>query len=90
LQYKKSLSAQKVVSLKRQRMVSLTEVCTVVPKYAYVRADIAVGVLIFSTADELDSLDGCHYGIYHRFDMSFLFYYLRQNAANRANRFLTK
>ena len=47
-----------------------------------------MGVLIFSAADELDSLDACPYGIYHRFDISFLFYNLRQDAANRANKFL--
>ncbi|MFZ4592025.1 MAG: DUF3089 domain-containing protein [Ignavibacteria bacterium] len=58
-----------------------------VPQYADARVDIAKGVLICSTADKLDSLDGCPYGIYHTFDISFYYYNLRQNATNRADKF---
>jgi pimeloyl-ACP methyl ester carboxylesterase len=71
-------------------MPDSTGVFRTVPQYADARVDIAKGVLICSTAGELDSLDGCPYGIYHTFDISFYYYNLRQNAANRAKIFLHK
>jgi hypothetical protein len=64
-----------------------------VPQYADALVDIAKGVLVCSTADEdriaiLDSLSGLPTGVYHSFDIPFYYYNLRQNAANRANKFL--
>lgn len=61
-----------------------------VPQYADARIDIAKGVLICSTAGALGAGDGGPNGIYHTFDISFYYYNLRQNAANRANIFLKK
>ncbi len=59
-----------------------------VPQYADARVDIAKGVLICSTASALGEL--APYGIYHNFEIPFYYYNLRQNAANRANKFLNK
>ena len=61
-----------------------------VPQYADARIDIAKGVLICSTAGALGAGDGCPYGIYHVLDIALYYYNLRQNAANRANKFLNK
>lgn len=67
-----------------------TGVFRTVSQYADAKVDIAKGVLICSTAGALGSKDGCPYGIYHTFDMSFYYYNLRQNAANRADKFLNQ
>ena len=66
-----------------------------VPQYADARVDIANGVLICSTANEneigiLDSLSGFPKGVYHSFDYPFYYYNIRQNAANRIQKFLNK
>lgn len=76
-------------------MPDSTGVFRPVPQYADARVDIAKGVLVCSTADEdeiaiLDSLSGLPRGVYHSFDIPFYYYNLRQNAANRANKFLGK
>jgi len=67
-----------------------------VPQYADARVNIAKGVLECSTAaaDELIayivSMSGLPEGVYHSFDIPFYYYNLRQNAENRANKFLGK
>lgn len=66
-----------------------------ISQYADARVDIARGVLVCSTADEttigkLDSLSGFPKGVYHSFDYPFYYYNIRQNAANRIQKFLSK
>jgi hypothetical protein len=66
-----------------------------IPQYADARVDTVKGVLICSTADEnkiaiLDSLSGFPKGVYHSFDYPFYYYNIRQNAANRIQKFLNK
>ncbi len=67
-----------------------------VPQFADARVNIAKGVLECSTAaaDELIayivSMSGLPEGVYHSFDIPFYYYNLRQNAENRANKFLGK
>ncbi|MEI7491298.1 MAG: DUF3089 domain-containing protein [Bacteroidota bacterium] len=66
-----------------------------ISQYADARVDIAKGVLVCSTADEsriaiLDSLSGFPKGVYHSFDYPFYYYNIRQNAANRTQKFLNK
>ncbi|MHB8086358.1 MAG: DUF3089 domain-containing protein [Dehalococcoidia bacterium] len=62
-----------------------------VPQYADARIDQAQGVLICTTADE-DALyklaPNLGRGVYHAFDYSFYYYNLRENAANRIDKFL--
>ena len=69
-------------------------VWTEVPQYADAQIDTTRGVLICSTADEayiasIDAGAGVT-GIYHIFDIPFYYYNLRQNAANRIQKFLNK
>ncbi len=66
-----------------------------ISQYADARVDITKGVLVCSTADEsriaiLDSLSGFPKGVYHSFDYPFYYYNIRQNAANRTQKFLNK
>ncbi|MDA3884964.1 MAG: DUF3089 domain-containing protein [Candidatus Delongbacteria bacterium] len=67
-----------------------------VPQFADARVNIAKGVLECSTAadDEfiayIVSMSGLPEGVYHSFDIPFYYYNLRQNAENRANKFLGK
>jgi len=66
-----------------------------IPQYADARVDTAMGVLICSTADEnkiaiIDSISGFPRGVYHSFDYPFYYFNLRQNAANRIQKFLNK
>lgn len=66
-----------------------------VPQYADARVDTSLGVLICASADEdkiaiIDSLSGFPRGVYHSFDYPFYYYNLRQNAANRIQKFLSK
>lgn len=64
-----------------------------VDQYADARIDKTQGVLICSTANE-DSMHvlspGFAKGNYHSFDYPFYYFNLRQNAENRANKFLNK
>jgi len=71
----------------------VTKVFSQVPQYADAKIDKTNGVLICSTADEnaLYSLSGAlGKGVYHSFDYPFYYYNLRENAANRTNKFLSK
>ena len=71
----------------------VTKVFSQVPQYADAKIDKTTGVLICSTADEnaLYSLSGAlGKGVYHSFDYPFYYYNLRENAANRTNKFLSK
>jgi hypothetical protein len=66
-----------------------------IPQYADARVDVAKGVLVCTTADEskiaiLDSLSGFPAGVYHSFDFPFYYYNIRQNAANRIQKFQNK
>jgi len=66
-----------------------------IPQYADARVDTVKGVLICTSADEariaiIDSLSGFPKGVYHSFDYPFCYYNLRQNAANRIQKFLNK
>lgn len=66
-----------------------------IPQYADARVDTTKGVLICTSADEdkiaiLDSLSGFPKGVYHSFDYPFYYFNLRQNAANRIQKFLNK
>lgn len=66
-----------------------------VPQYADARVDTIKGVLICASADKakiaiIDSLSGFPAGVYHSFDYPFYYYNLRQNAANRIQRFLER
>jgi hypothetical protein len=66
-----------------------------IPQYADARVDTTKGVLICTTADEdkialLDSHSGFPKGVYHSFDYPFYYFNLRQNAANRIQRFLSR
>ncbi|MBK5262471.1 MAG: DUF3089 domain-containing protein, partial [Peptostreptococcaceae bacterium] len=67
-----------------------------VPQFADARVNIAKGVLECSTADAdeliayIVSTSGFPEGVYHSFDIPFYYYNLRQNAENRANKFLGK
>lgn len=66
-----------------------------VPQYADARVDTVKGVLICTTADEaklaiINSLSGFPKGVYHSFDYPFYYYNIRQNAANRIQKFLKK
>ena len=66
-----------------------------IPQYADARVDTVKGVLVCTTADEnkigiLDSLSGFPKGVYHSFDYPFYYYNIRQNAANRIQKFLNK
>jgi len=57
--------------------------------YADARVDKTKGVVICSTVDE-DELSGAFYrGVYHTFDYPFYYYNIRENAANRTNKFLS-
>jgi hypothetical protein len=72
-----------------------TGVWVKIPQYADARVDTVKGVLICTTADEsriaiIDSLSGFPKGVYHSFDYPFYYYNLRQNAANRIQKFLNK
>lgn len=63
------------------------------PQYADAKIDKANGVLICSTADEnalLPFTSGLGKGVYHSFDYMFYYYNLTENAARRANNFLTQ
>ncbi|MCX6244904.1 MAG: DUF3089 domain-containing protein [Bacteroidetes bacterium] len=66
-----------------------------IPQYADARVDTTKGVLICASADEnkiavIDSLSGFPKGVYHSFDYPFYYFNLRQNAANRIQKFLSK
>jgi hypothetical protein len=64
-----------------------------VPHYADARIDRAQGVLICSTVDEeamFKLAPSMGRGIYHGFDYYFYYYNLRENAANRIDKFLSK
>ncbi|MEI8185441.1 MAG: DUF3089 domain-containing protein [Chlorobiaceae bacterium] len=64
-----------------------------VPHYADARVDKANGVVICSTADETEIynlLPSWPKGAYHVFDYALYYYNIRQNAANRTNKFLGK
>lgn len=66
-----------------------------IPQYADARVDTVNGVLICSSADEnriaiLDSLSGFPKGVYHSFDYPFYYYNIRQNAANRIQKFVSR
>jgi len=69
-------------------------VWTEVPQYADAQIDTTKGALICSTADQayiiLINTGAGLTGVYHIFDIPFYYYNLRQNAANRANKFLNK
>jgi hypothetical protein len=72
-----------------------TGVWVKIPQYADARVDTVKGVLVCTTADEnkiaiLDSLSGFPRGVYHSFDYPFYYFNLRQNAANRIQKFLNK
>ena len=59
------------------------------------RVDTTKGVLICNTLYEdylaqFDSIAGLPVGIFHVFDISLYYYNIRQNAANRINKFLNK
>lgn len=63
-----------------------------IPQYADAQVDTANGVLICKSADEnkiavLDSLSGFPTGVYHSFDYPFYYYNIRQNAANRIQKY---
>jgi hypothetical protein len=64
-----------------------------VPQYADAKIDTARGVLICSTCNEeefapIDTAEGFPVGVYHVFDISFYYFNIRANAANRAGIFL--
>jgi hypothetical protein len=66
-----------------------------IPQYADARIDTTKGVLICASADEskiaiIDSLSGFPKGVYHSFDFPFYYFNLRQNAANRIQKFLKR
>ena len=64
-----------------------------VMNYADAQVDKAKGAVICSVADEDTLSPGTAIfvrGVYHSYDYSFYYYDLRANAANRANRFLSK
>jgi hypothetical protein len=64
-----------------------------VPQYADARIDRAQGVLVCSTADEdvvFKLAPSMGRGVYHGFDYYFYYYNLRENAANRIDKFLGK
>lgn len=64
-----------------------------VPQYADARVDINKGVLICTTADSTDLFKftkAFGMGVYHSFDYPFYFFNIRENAQNRANKFLRK
>ena len=59
--------------------------------YADARIDKARGVLVCSTVDVEKLSPGNRFvpkGIYHRYDYLFYYFNLRENAANRTNKFL--
>lgn len=68
------------------------EVFVPVEHYADARVDKAKGVVICSTADadKLYRPGSFVKGVFHSFDYLFYYYNLRQNAANRAGKFLSK
>jgi hypothetical protein len=62
-------------------------------QYADAQIDIAHGVLVCSTANELllsyiETLAGFPRGVYHDFDIPLYYYDLRANAQNRVNKYL--
>ena len=64
-----------------------------VPQYADARIDKAQGVLICTTADEdmiYELAPSMGRGVYHGFDYYFYYYNIRENAANRIDKFLNK
>ncbi|MEI6577144.1 MAG: DUF3089 domain-containing protein [Bacteroidota bacterium] len=66
-----------------------------IPQYADARVDTTKGVLICTSANEnkiaiIDSLSGFPKGVYHSFDYPFYYFNLRQNAADRIQKFLSK
>lgn len=65
------------------------------PQFADVQIDKAKGALVCSTANEetinkIVELAGFTHGVYHSFDYPFYYYNLRDNAANRINKYLKK
>jgi hypothetical protein len=71
----------------------VTQEFSQVPQYADARIDQAQGVLICTTADEdmiYKLAPSMGRGVYHGFDYYFYYYNLRQNAANRIDKFLSK
>ena len=66
---------------------------TKVPHYADARVDNTNGVVICTTADEAEIynlLPSWPKGAYHVFDYALYYFNIRQNAENRANKFLGK
>ena len=65
-----------------------------VPQYADAKVDIANGVLICTTADEDELYELTQHslprGVYHSFDYPFYYYNLRENAQNRADKYLSE
>lgn len=67
-----------------------------VPQFADARVNIEKGVVECSTDDDdkliasIVSITGLVEGVFHSFDIPFYYYNLRQNAENRANKFLGK
>ncbi len=71
-----------------------SRVFVAVPQYADAKVDIANGVLVCTTADENGLYELTQHamprGVYHSFDHPFYYFNLRENAQNRANRYLGK
>ena len=61
-----------------------------VPQYADAKVDNTNGVLICSTADESQMYSSMGKGIYHGYDYLFYYFNIRQNAEDRANKYLGK
>jgi pimeloyl-ACP methyl ester carboxylesterase len=64
-----------------------------VPQYADARVDKTNGVLICSSADEkalYPITQSLGRGVYHSFDYPFYYFNIRENAANRTNKFFGK
>lgn len=66
-----------------------------VPQYADAQINKEKGALICTTADEkvfaiIDKLSNFPKGVYHSFDYPFYYYNLRENAANRVDKFFNK
>jgi pimeloyl-ACP methyl ester carboxylesterase len=57
--------------------------------YADARVDKTKGVVICSTVDEDELSRAPFRGVYHTFDYPFYYYNIRDNAANRTNKFLS-
>lgn len=80
------------IALNRDGTVVTDENGSAVPvkNYADARIDRAKGVLICSTVDESKLVLGFGPGVYHTYDYPFYYFNLRENAANRAKKFLDK